>query len=396
MISIPAPPARNRYQTGHYLGSLLEMACQELELPVSARDRAVQAYGAVGKHLDADPNLQHFKPLIYSQGSIALGTTVKPLSGDEFDVDLVCQLVHGDRSLSQRSVKDAIGNRLREDANYQRMLEEFRRCWRLNYAEGARMHLDITPAVSDVTLGGTRILVTDRESKRWEPSNPKGFVEWFNGFAKKTPRIKTVGYILNREMYKEAAVEKLPEYPMMKDFLRRTVQLLKRHRSLYFEKRPEEAPISIILTALAAKAYGEVSQELFDTEFDVIVAIIARMPRHIGRPSTHGRWYIPNESNTNENFADKWNNDEKRPAAFNEWHARALQDFNAIANAPDNKTALRLLGGVTGGKVTGVIQNRITETTNTARGNRALFISATGLVGTSSGISVRPNTFFGL
>ena len=396
MIVKPTPPPRNRYQVGNYLGSLLEMACQELELSDTARKRATDAYTAVGSFLDADPKLKLWQPQIYPQGSVALGTTVKPISSDEFDVDLVCHLVRGHPGLSQRGVKDAVGNRLREDANYNRMMKEYKRCWRLNYAEDARMHLDITPAVTDAELGGTRIQVTDKESKRWERSNPKGYVDWFDGFAKKPPQVKTLGYILNRKTFVEAAVEPLPEYPLMKDFLRRTVQLLKRHRSLHFEKRPDEAPISVILTTLAAKAYGSIGATTFDTEFDVIVAILARMPDHIKKPEmNNGEWEIPNETTVGENFAEKWNKDRRLPDAFSEWHKSALGDFRAIADAPDNETAQRLLSKVIGERAIGAVRNRITEITSKARNNRVLPVSSTGLVGAAGGTPVRPNTFFG-
>ena len=58
-----------------------------------------------------------------------------------------------------------------------------------------------------------------------------------------------------------AEIRPLPDQTPIKGYLRRTVQLVKRHRSIHFEKQPDLAPISIILTTLAMRAYAKIVSE---------------------------------------------------------------------------------------------------------------------------------------
>jgi hypothetical protein len=89
------------------------------------------------------------------------------------------------------------------------------------------------------------------------------------------------------------------------------VQLLKHHRDIYFEHITEEVvPISIIITTLAARSYEYcVKMSPFDTELDVLLATIRKMPDFIERPVLEGRvvYWVPNETTQGENFADRWN-----------------------------------------------------------------------------------------
>ena len=57
-----------------------------------------------------------------------------------------------------------------------------------------------------------------------------------------------------------------------KGILRRVVQILKRHRDHYFIGRaPSLAPISIIITTLAARSYDDCALgSIYDSEFDVL------------------------------------------------------------------------------------------------------------------------------
>ncbi len=72
------------------LTGVLEAACQALELSPTQLELAEQRYMAIGSWLaEADDPLLR-KSTIYPQGSIALQTMVKPIGGNEHDVDLVC------------------------------------------------------------------------------------------------------------------------------------------------------------------------------------------------------------------------------------------------------------------------------------------------------------------
>jgi hypothetical protein len=58
---------------------ILESACQELELTETQRKSAEGKYNAVGKWLNAGGIITIYDPDISAQGSIMIGTTVKPI-----------------------------------------------------------------------------------------------------------------------------------------------------------------------------------------------------------------------------------------------------------------------------------------------------------------------------
>ena len=125
----------------------------EIQLPESVYDRATGHYEAVGKWLDADgSSIASYKPKVYPQGSIALGTAIQPVAGDEHDVDAVCLLAKPPPSITQEALKKMVGDRLKENERYRDMLdppEGNRRCWTLKYRERPAFHLDVLPAVPD-------------------------------------------------------------------------------------------------------------------------------------------------------------------------------------------------------------------------------------------------------
>lgn len=134
------------------------------------------------------------------------------------------------------------------------------RCLRLNYA--GSFHLDVLPACPNGQMGNGAIIVPDRKLECWKHSNPKGFAEWFF-----TP-------------------------------LQRIVQLMKRHRDIFFHGGRDIAR-SVILTTLAGSFYkGQRSLSLaLESVLDGIHAAVAAIPQ-VPR--------IPNPVHPEENFADTW------------------------------------------------------------------------------------------
>jgi hypothetical protein len=373
------------------------MVCQELELPDSKREAAETAYNTVGGWLNECPVLQPFRVEIFPQGSVALGTTVKPLDREEFDVDLLCFLSLATEALPQAYVKRAVGHRLSSHSTYSKMLEEFKRCWRLNYSAESQLHLDITPAVKNSKCLNGGLCVTDKEAWMWQPTNPKGYVISFQRYAALQPSMAGQGLKNRGEI--TAKMAPFPEHVPLKGFLRRIVQLAKRHRSIYFEHRPEKAPISVILTTLACKAYAAAvhSRTIYETEFDLLCDVINRLPEFIEQRWNNGRieLWVPNETIEGENFAEKWNKDPELPKAFADWHKSAVHDFQALAETGDAETTFSVLKTVAGAKITASVRNRATQTVSTARFQGLLRSAPAGTLSGASGVPVVANTFFG-
>src|SRR5579872_6675896 len=115
------------------LVGVLERMCQGLELTDTQFDLARSRYEGVGRWLaDAEDPLIRIIA-IYLQGSTAIGTTVKPIGRNEHDVDLVAHVPDPGHIVSPSALKSAIGNRLRANGHYARILVEMGRCWRLDY-----------------------------------------------------------------------------------------------------------------------------------------------------------------------------------------------------------------------------------------------------------------------
>ncbi len=277
------------------LDDLLALICEELQLPPSWHDTAERRYHAVCDWLESEGSpLRQFRPALYPQGSFRIGTTVRPIGREEFDLDLVCELALGPQEHDPLQVLDAIEHRLAAHETYRPMLKRLRRCVRLVYA--SQFHLDVLPARPETPQNGTRIRVPDRKLQCWMPSNPKGYAAWFE--ARGSLAIVTLARKAEPVPGQQPASEK--------SSLQRTVQLLKRWRDLVYHDDVERAPRSIVLTTLAAHAYaGEPSTS------QSLTAVIDRM---LGM--TAGRIEplpVYNPANEGELLSEKWRDD---PASY--------------------------------------------------------------------------------
>nr|WP_166309181.1 nucleotidyltransferase [Bradyrhizobium sp. 2S1]MCK7664932.1 nucleotidyltransferase [Bradyrhizobium sp. 2S1] len=382
------------------LADLIEEACQHLEPSPYQREVAQQRYEGVGDCLakSQDPLLAEIA--IRLQGSVAIGTTVKPIGAAEYDVDLVAHVPDIDAVISPAMLKHRIGDRLRANGHYAPLLVEMPRCWRLDYAN--EFHLDITPSIPNpgCAMGGE--LVPDKALKSWKASNPMGYRAKFERRAKLQARIRSAfGRILDSTIAKDS-VEPYPEEMKLKGLLRRTVQIAKRHRDLEFiDDTDGLAPLSIIVTTLASRAYEFcVGNFVYDHELDLIVDLLRRMPNSIETRVNGNRveWYLWNQTTVGENFCEKWNKHPERATAFFEWHAKLVADVEKLAAARGLDDVRRLLGDVVGRAPANAALDALTARVSTARtGNRLSVTKPAGLiVGTAAGATpVRGNTFFG-
>jgi hypothetical protein len=259
---------------------------------------------------------------VHVQGSFGLGTVIPPTSdAEDYDVDAVCEFRKLDKSqTTQQNLKKLLGDEMVVYAREHKMnrpVVEHRRCWRLEYADGAQFHMDVTPGLLsaaeqrallkahgfDDRFADTAIAITDIDhhayrilSADWPRSNPRGYLKWF------LSRMEVIFEERKRELIRKgvrAGTEPIPFYAVRTP-LQSAVMILKRHRDIMFVLRSDERPISIILTTLAAHAYNgeaKISEALF--------AILNGMERFIGQ-TLDGNYVVANPSDPSENFADKW------------------------------------------------------------------------------------------
>lgn len=326
---------------------ILELLVAEVELPDSAYDKAVKRYEDLGAWLNREGSkVNRYNPRISPQGSFALGTANYPLNPKEdYDLDLTCKLQDGvtQASHTQFQVKDMVRQELelyRVARNIQENLEEKRRCWRLLYKDSPGFHLDTVPGIPAdhsrrgvltqemraqglpehllTELAAEAIWITDNkhpaysvQSFNWLSSNPAGYGGWF--------RSRLTGSTVYSEA--QAKVDDVPVF-RRKTPLQKTIQLLKRHRDVMFERSPDSKPISAIITTIAASSY-RAGEDLAQTMTTVLRALDAF------RRSNSNE--VLNPANPKENFADKWGMPEyakdNLKRSFHDWVEQVIADF---------------------------------------------------------------------
>jgi len=337
---------------------IIEEAARSIDIPDSAHEKAEARYKDLSEWFSRkEAHCYAFNPHIYSQGSFRLGTVIRPVDDDgEYDLDMGCRLRMGvtKKTHTQQQLKDLVGADLEEyrvARGIQKKREEKPRCWRLEYADKLKFHLDTVPSIPEtsdrrqliqeaiVRTGAQAGLaarvanltgaITDNRVRNykiihddWLLSNSEGFAIWFESRMRQA-RALMESLALQA---KAAKVDELPAY-RWKSPLQRCVQLLKRHRDVFFAADQDGKPASIIITTLAARAYkGEVEIA------DALETILTTMGALVNSTSPR----VPNPVNPAEDFADKWSDPASRhlnlEAKFMSWLRQAQIYFAAIGN----------------------------------------------------------------
>jgi hypothetical protein len=275
---------------------------------------------------------------VYPQGSVRLGTVVRPLvEGESFDLDMVCRRNIAKTSTTQQVLKDEVGDALSDYIEANRgqpdapnALEPKRRCWELGYE--ADFHLDVLPSVPDLDVrSNTAILLTDKELRQWLPSDPIAYANWFRGeMATEFAQLRSA-----RALKLSKSIEQVPEWEI-KTTLQQLVQVLKAHRDLHFANDPDDRPPSILVTTLAALTYDG-GRDLFEA----ILHVVAHMGEYIERSAAGPRVTSPV---SDENFADKWADYPQRERKFRAWMSKVAQDLEEAADMTPIRSAATRLG----------------------------------------------------
>ncbi|MCL4743499.1 MAG: nucleotidyltransferase [Phycisphaerales bacterium] len=380
------------------LGQFLQYVAQELDIPPELDAELTDEYNRLGDWLRED-NAERFSTDsdVYTQGSRRLGTLVRPVRDDEdYDIDIVYLRHLAKTGITQDELKQQAGDQLRRYTRELReshgrsvSLLEKQRCWRIQF--GDRYHMDVLPALPDEDAWSHNsrfhehgIIITDKDLVRWQPSNPKGYAEWF------ASRMSVALYESRQAMAKAASVdvEEVPEHSVRTP-LHRVVQLLKRHRDLRYEGNPDDKPISVIITTLAARAYGNETDV-----YEAMQSIAEQMPDLIEK--RNGQWWVPNPVAPSENFADKWRDHPERAERFFEWMAQVEADLDRALHTTGIQKVAGVLGESFGAAVASGAAKRFGDSMKEARDTNKLTVSAdTATLGLAGGMSVVPHTFFG-
>jgi hypothetical protein len=330
---------------------LLQIA-QYLDISPTDYKIAQERFNAVKNWLDDGLYKSGYLPDVYLQGSFRLGTVVRPYHNDKdgnFDIDQVCELTKYSEFKSSQVLKNDVGDRLKENNDYDRMLDtEGKRCWTIEYAtENNRpgFHIDILPALkSDVgTLYNIDITHKEDDIYSWSTSNPKGYYFWFKSKnAYSTSFIesqRSTIFNANKELYE---IEENVPKQLFRTSLQRAIQIMKRHRDVHFMNK-DFKPISIIITTITAQVYTESNIiEIIDEFINYVLNRNKFLIKngYLNKDDiidySNGKWLIPNPVDyarpeaERENFADRWNLEPKLANSFFEWCQQLKRDINSF------------------------------------------------------------------
>lgn len=281
---------------------LLARIAQELQLDKSRLSRMETAYNAVAEVLGKDQDFfDKLQIEVYAQGSKRIGTTVRPINGEDFDLDTVLHIYAPYYNHSPEQIYNALVSTLENDAYYGSIMEKKTRCVRLNYKSD--FHMDILPACMPNHFEKEAIKIPEKALKHWSSGNPKGFATWFLSIANSVQEsmLKTYSDLLLKA---QVEAEPLPEEELyLKTPLQRAVQLIKRYRDIYFRNKDYKVS-SIVITTLAAELYqGE------NSIFETVDGVICRMKDSYTDSINNGyKFKVLNPVNRDEDFTDSWTN----------------------------------------------------------------------------------------
>jgi len=367
--------------SNNQLAYVLELICNRLQITPTQYALAEEKYKAVGNWLGAeDSPLYKYQPIIYPQGSFRIRTTVRPLGREEYDVDLVCQLLDDASIEDPMKLLDDVYDRIISNDLYKPPIAEKKnRCVCINYK--GDFHLDILPARSDPQGDRNHILVPDKKTKEWKASNPIGYADWFEEKAR-----------VIIKLLEAARVEPLPRYQTLSDKLplQQTVQLFKRWSRLAFKDDDDSMPPSIVLTTLAARNY---KKELLVTAAlsGVLDGILLET-----RNST-GPLVVLNPTNEKECLSEKWIENPKRYNKFSDALVLFKKEWDSLFLGGGMPLISAKLGKLFGEDVVRLSVNDFANEMQSKRKTEVLGIDKSGiLTGLGSAVvKVKPNTFYG-
>ncbi len=108
------------------------------------------------------------------QGSLALGTVIRPVNNREFDVDMLA-FMRASRLKAPKDYIEEVYRAMKANGNYADKVHRKARCVTVDYA--GDFHMDIVPCVE--MRGG--LFICNGRTDEFEPTDGTGFRDWFNG-----------------------------------------------------------------------------------------------------------------------------------------------------------------------------------------------------------------------
>lgn len=281
---------------------LLARIAHELQLDATRLQKMESAYNAIYNLLKNDDEFfSEIEIELYAQGSKRIGTTVKPINGDDFDLDIVLHIHDLASNHNPVDIYNALVKALEKDAYYKSILKKKARCVRLDYK--GDFHIDILVGCMATTDDLMNIFIPEKSLLSWSHGNPKGFSGWFINISKSMKRSLLMQFSEQLLLKAQIDQEPLPDDEFyQKTPLQTAVQLMKRYRDIYFQNDKEYAVSSIVITTLMGQLYAQ-QDSIYQTIDDTINKIMEQQATAL-RLGT--KFTITNPVNNKEIFTDSW------------------------------------------------------------------------------------------
>jgi SMODS domain-containing protein/adenylyl/guanylyl cyclase-like protein with sensor domain len=137
-------------------------------------DRIESAIGGLTDHLSSQLDIE--KDAIFTQGSYANGTAIRPPESGAYDVDLI--VPSADSEVSAKRALDDLYTAIGDHGRYTDRLEAKTPCVRVNYADDdiGSFHVDVVP-VRD-SQSDEAPLDAPRRNSGWHATAPAEFTDW--------------------------------------------------------------------------------------------------------------------------------------------------------------------------------------------------------------------------
>lgn len=271
-------------------------------------------------------------------------------------------------------MRNLIEDTLKGNDTYGGKLVKWEECFTIEYADinGVSFSIDLVPAVSDsdsekaalLTKGLTPQIVdtsiaiprqNSEKSYRWISNNPKGFKKWFDEIN--APFLMYAPKYAERGIFEITTAEELPN-EVRRSALQRVIQILKYQRDAYYSKLSDGddiKPISALITTMVSRIasnYGKKNCSVFE----LLEYVLNRLEMCIHQTEMtfeqyalrydnspvlsykNGKWNVPNPADSDDNLANKWNEDERIPKSFFKWVTAIKKDlFEVLTQKDDNQ-----------------------------------------------------------
>jgi hypothetical protein len=304
---------------------------------------------------------------IHPQGSASSSTLIRsPNSNERFDIDAICEVDHLDAYKNGPiAFFENIGHAL-EGEDFE--IEMKKRCWRIQW-RGKGYYIDLTPAVksNNISLNETNVKyfvqnteysedavwVVNEPTREWFSSNPRGFNKWISdrNLDSKFLIISPAMEMLD-EAYR-AEAEPVPDQAIsLQDNLLLAIRLFKRHRDIKVKRNllsAEFKPISVIITTLLGQCVNAMRENgrSYSSIVELLEVLSVTLPKLVYFDGKNP--IIPNPTAEDENFADRWlEDDNQRMENFFIWTESLRNDLKKLAVARDDSSRLDIIKDIFG------------------------------------------------